>query len=178
MPKLKGLLKNPKNNIVKEAAWTLSNITAGNPEQIQQIIDADLFPDICDVLERGESRSKKEAAWIITNITSSGTSQQISSIVDNGILKPFCDLLGSEDARCIVVVLQGLKNMFALAAKVGSLTQFGEVCVPHIGQILHLAAIQLANSGPISSFFSCSKVSMVWIASRNCPSIETRTSTI
>lgn len=39
--KLKRLLKNPMNNIVRKAAWTLSNITAGNTDQIQRIIDAD-----------------------------------------------------------------------------------------------------------------------------------------
>lgn len=112
---------------MKEAAWTLSNITAGNADQIQRIMEADLFTDICDVLQNGESRSQKEAAWIITNITSSGNSQQIFSLVDQGILKPYCDLLGSTDARCIVVVLQGMKNLFAMASKVGVLEKFSVV---------------------------------------------------
>lgn len=40
LPKLAVLLQHPKNNIVKEAAWTISNITAGNHAQIQAVMDA------------------------------------------------------------------------------------------------------------------------------------------
>ena len=40
LPKLAELLAHSKNNIVKEAAWTVSNITAGNQKQIQAVIDA------------------------------------------------------------------------------------------------------------------------------------------
>lgn len=43
LPRLAKLLEHNKNNIVKEAAWTLSNITAGNQRQIQDVIDAGKF---------------------------------------------------------------------------------------------------------------------------------------
>lgn len=43
LPKLGLLLQHSKNNIVKEAAWTISNITAGNQKQIQAVIDAGKF---------------------------------------------------------------------------------------------------------------------------------------
>lgn len=129
MHQLKKLLKNAKNNIVKESAWTLSNITAGNAEQIQQVIDSDIFSDICDVMKNGEFRSQKEAAWIITNITSSGSSTQVFNLIDNGVLKPYCDLLASKDSRCVLVVLSGMKNLFALANKVNVLDKFSMVSV-------------------------------------------------
>ena len=35
VPVFAKLLQHPKMNIVKEAAWTVSNITAGNHTQIQ-----------------------------------------------------------------------------------------------------------------------------------------------
>jgi importin subunit alpha-1 len=35
LPCLLHLLKQPRENIRKEACWTISNITAGNPQQIQ-----------------------------------------------------------------------------------------------------------------------------------------------
>ena len=38
------LLRHHKPNIVKEAAWTLSNITAGTRDQIQMIIGQGLKP--------------------------------------------------------------------------------------------------------------------------------------
>jgi len=45
------LLRHQKVNIQKEAAWTISNITAGNSEQIQAVIDAELMPLITDILK-------------------------------------------------------------------------------------------------------------------------------
>lgn len=104
---------------------TNSNITAGNPAQIERVIEEGLFTDICEVLQGGEFRSQKEAAWVVTNVTSSGTEQQILYLVEKvGVLKPFCDLLGSKDARCILVILSGLKNLFTLADKRGFLEKF------------------------------------------------------
>lgn len=45
------LLQHHRLNIVKEAAWTISNITAGNMEQIQEVINAALLPPLIHVLE-------------------------------------------------------------------------------------------------------------------------------
>lgn len=46
------LLRHPKNNIQKEAAWTLSNITAGKDTQIQEVVDAGLVPLLVEVLQQ------------------------------------------------------------------------------------------------------------------------------
>lgn len=125
---MRKLLKSARNNIVKEAAWTISNITAGNASQIQHVVEEGLFEDICEVLRGGDFRSQKEAAWVITNVTSSGSEQQIFYLIEQvGILKPFCDLMGSKDARCILVILSGLKNLFTLADKRGFLEKFSTV---------------------------------------------------
>lgn len=50
LPRLKKLLHSDKSNLVKEAAWTISNVVAGTPDQIQKVIDAELLPDIIEVL--------------------------------------------------------------------------------------------------------------------------------
>lgn len=122
---MKKLLNNSRSNIVKEAAWTISNITAGNSHQIQAVIDAGIFEDICNVMVNGDFRAQKEAAWVITNTSSSGSPQQIQYLFQRvGILKPFCDLLDSKDARTVLVVLNGLKNLFQLAEKSGQSESF------------------------------------------------------
>lgn len=119
------LLHSSRNNIVKEAAWTISNITAGNPHQIAAVIEEGLFEDVCEVLKGGEYRSQKEAAWVITNVTSSGTEAQISYLIGTvGILKPFCDLMTSQDPRCVLVILSGIKNLLVMADKKGFLENF------------------------------------------------------
>lgn len=51
LEKLGHLLMHQKNNIVKEAAWTISNVTAGSKEQIQKVINAGLIPPLLNVLK-------------------------------------------------------------------------------------------------------------------------------
>jgi importin subunit alpha-1 len=66
------LLSSPKEPIRKEACWTISNITAGNCNQIQSVIDANLIPPLINLLQHGEFKTKKEACWAISNATSGG----------------------------------------------------------------------------------------------------------
>lgn len=46
------LLRHHKNNVQKEASWTLSNITAGRDYQIQEVINAGIVPYLVEVLRR------------------------------------------------------------------------------------------------------------------------------
>lgn len=52
LKKFPQLLRHKKANIQKEAAWTLSNITAGKDSQIQEVINAGLVPYVVDMLLR------------------------------------------------------------------------------------------------------------------------------
>ena len=45
-------LSHPKKKINKEAVWFLSNITAGNQQQVQAVIDAGLIPMIIHQLAK------------------------------------------------------------------------------------------------------------------------------
>lgn len=45
------LLEHSKLNIVKETAWLVSNVTAGNSEQIQKVLDADIMEPLLNVLQ-------------------------------------------------------------------------------------------------------------------------------
>lgn len=69
--------------IKKEACWTVSNIAAGNRQQIQAVIDANIFPTLMTIMQVADFKTKKEAAWAITNATSSGTAEQIRYLVYN-----------------------------------------------------------------------------------------------
>ena len=50
LPAFQTLLKHHKTNIQKEAAWAISNITAGNTKQIQSVIDANILPRVIDLM--------------------------------------------------------------------------------------------------------------------------------
>uniref|UniRef100_A0A1B0AHA7 Uncharacterized protein n=1 Tax=Glossina pallidipes TaxID=7398 RepID=A0A1B0AHA7_GLOPL len=107
------LLKHPRHSILKEAASTVSNITAGNQAQIQAVIDSGIFVELRNVLEHGDFKSQKEAGYAVTNTTAGGTPEKYQ------IFKPFSDLLEAEDPCNVVVVLSGLTKFFALASKSG-----------------------------------------------------------
>lgn len=142
LERLSKLLRNSKTSIIKEAAWTVSNITAGNSAQVQRVMETDIFALLAAVLEKGDFKSQKEAAWVITNTTTSGTPEQIIQLIDTfGILKPFCELLDAKDARTIKVVLTGLSNLFQLAEKLGNSESFS-MMIETNGTLDKLEALQ------------------------------------
>ena len=124
LPSLLALLSSAKESIRKETCWTISNITAGNAVQIQTVIDANLIPPILSVLAHGDFKSKKEACWAISNATSGGLTRpeqircdffciltQSRYLVQQGCVKPLCDLLTCGDNKIIQVSLDGLENI-------------------------------------------------------------------
>ncbi|GMI34511.1 hypothetical protein TrCOL_g1265 [Triparma columacea] len=108
---LLALLSSPKKGIRKEACWTISNITAGNKDQIQAVIDANIAPPLIQLLAHAEFDIRKEAAWAISNATSGGKPNQIKFLVQQGCIRPLCDLLTVVDTKIIEVALDGLENI-------------------------------------------------------------------
>ncbi len=109
------MLAHQKIGVQKEAAWTLSNITAGTQAQIQSVINANLIPLLVQVLGLGELRVQKEAAWALTNFTSGASTEQVLYLVQCQIMKPFCELLSSKDPKLIKVLLDGLCNILLVS---------------------------------------------------------------
>jgi len=52
LPLFTALLTHQKNSIQKEAAWMISNITAGNVNQIQAVIDNGLIPLVIQIIDK------------------------------------------------------------------------------------------------------------------------------
>ncbi|XVF22133.1 hypothetical protein REPUB_Repub12eG0147600 [Reevesia pubescens] len=121
------LTNNYKKSIKKEACWTISNITAGNVDQIQAVIEAGIFAPLVHLLQNAEFEIKKEAAWAISNATSGGTHEQIKFLVSQGCIKPLCDLLNCPDPRIVTVCLEGLENILKVGEAEKNLGHTGEV---------------------------------------------------
>ncbi|CAG2165450.1 unnamed protein product [Oppiella nova] len=109
------LLSHPKEKINKEAVWFLSNITAGNQQQVQAVIDAGLIPLVVHHLSKSEFLTQREAAWAVSNMTISGNKQQISFLVDQGVIEPLCALLSVKDVQVVQVVLDALMNVLKMS---------------------------------------------------------------
>lgn len=114
LPCLLALLSSPKKGIRKEACWTISNITAGNKEQIQSVIENNIIPPLIQLLSNAEFDIRKEAAWAISNATSGGSPQQIKFLVQQGCIRPLCDLLTVSDPKIVTIALEGLENILKI----------------------------------------------------------------
>merc|ERR1711937_994292 len=85
-----------KSNLVKEACWLLSNITAGTPDQIQAVMDAGLVSKVLDLCLGGATHLvRKEAFWTIANLAVGGRPDQIHVAVDLGLIKALIDGLSN-----------------------------------------------------------------------------------
>ncbi|KEH41662.1 importin subunit alpha [Medicago truncatula] len=99
----------------EEACWTISNITAGNKQQIQAVIEAKIFGPLVNLLQNAKFDIKKEAARAISNATSGGSHEQIKFLVSQGCVKPLCELLVCSDPTIVTVCLEGLENILKVA---------------------------------------------------------------
>ncbi|KAF7805070.1 importin subunit alpha-2-like [Senna tora] len=128
LPCLLNLLTNNfKKSIKKEACWTISNITAGNKQQIQGVIEANIIGPLVHLLQNAEFDIKKEAAWAISNATSGGSHDQIKILVNQGCIKPLCDLLICPDPRIVTVCLEGLENILKVGEADKNMGNTGDV---------------------------------------------------
>lgn len=122
LPCLLALLSSPKKGIRKEACWTISNITAGNKDQIQAVVDNNIVPPLVQLLTNAEFDIRKEAAWAISNATSGGSPQQIKFLVQQGCIRPLCDLLTVNDVKIVTIALEGLENILKVGEEEAAAT--------------------------------------------------------
>nr|CAD7263071.1 unnamed protein product [Timema shepardi] len=141
LSKLSYLLKHSRSNIMKEAAWTVSNITAGNVDQIQHVVNSGLLQPLIDVLSSGDFKSQKEAAWAVTNYTSGSSPHQLVVLLQLDILKPFCNLLDSKDGKTVQVVLDGVSNILQTADKMNEAVRVA-IMIEECGGLDKLEALQ------------------------------------
>jgi len=124
LPAAAMLLENPKKNIRKETCWALSNIAAGSAAQLAQLMQyPKLISGILEALSQSsEWDVRKEAAWVVSNVATSGQVAHLSTLVEEGVVEPLCDLLTQGDSKIILVALDALESILKLGVSQGSTT--------------------------------------------------------
>lgn len=92
---------------------------AGNREQVQAVIDADLFPTLIDILRFGDFKSRREALWAISNATLNRDAKQMKALLECGLMTPLFDFMvfivsttgGVLEAKLLMKLLEALKNI-------------------------------------------------------------------
>ncbi len=113
------LFTSNSRSILREACWAVSNITAGTPDQIRSVMEANLIPPIVHLLANEYLSIKREACWAICNATSAYETHPdiVRYLVNQGVIRPLCDILTVKDVKIIQVALDGLDNILAVGAQ-------------------------------------------------------------
>ena len=96
LPCLTKLFEHPKKGIRKEVMWSLSNITAGTSMEIQQVIDAEIFPKLFLMLSPAHNEApkvKQEIYYIFANALRGADDAQMQYLIDQGVIQQFCGAL-------------------------------------------------------------------------------------
>ncbi|KAI3854902.1 hypothetical protein MKW92_008241, partial [Papaver armeniacum] len=106
-PRLVEILMHHSPSVVIPALRTVGNICNGNDIQTQIIINHQLLPFLLNLLTNNHKESKKDACRTISNITT-GNKDQIQAVylVNQGCIRPLCDLLIYPDPIIVTVCLR------------------------------------------------------------------------
>nr|CAD2125595.1 unnamed protein product [Meloidogyne enterolobii] len=111
------LLNSENTGFAKECCWLLSNILAGNAEQIQEVIDAKLLPIIFRILEHGEHKLQCEAGWAVANLAHGGAVNQILAILRvKGSIEAICSNLAVKNNELVANMLEALFSILNTVA--------------------------------------------------------------
>jgi len=93
------------------------NSSAGNKEQIDAVFKNNIIPPLLQLLADDEFAIRKEAAYAISNMISFGNSDQIKFLIQQGCIRPLCDLLKVLDPKIITIALESLETILKIGVE-------------------------------------------------------------
>eukprot|EP00762_Andalucia_godoyi_P004701 ANDGO_03636.mRNA.2 Importin subunit alpha-2 len=84
------LLYHDSPAVRKEAAWVISNVAAGRPEQLEVLTTSALFPSLLQAFVAGDYNVRSDLAYALANLCASGYAKNV--LVDCGAVEGFVAL--------------------------------------------------------------------------------------
>jgi importin subunit alpha-2 len=97
----------------REICWIISNIAAGNPDQISSLFNQpNLFENIISLVKNTDTNIQQESIWVLCNMTKNINNDQLKYLIHCNIISLFADILSSTDQeKIIVLILEALPNI-------------------------------------------------------------------
>jgi importin subunit alpha-1 len=115
VPQLGKLLSSPNATVRKEAAWALSNITAGSVPQIDVVMQANIMHKLLELANQDTFDVRRECIWGISNASSGASVEQAKVLIAAGSVGALCSILGTTEARTLAIAIEGLENFLKKA---------------------------------------------------------------
>lgn len=111
-PVTQKLINHAKKQVRKEVCWSLSNVTAGSKDLIQQVINAGLIDELIERVKTDDPLVQNEAVWALANTSQNASPEQATSLVGKDIINALCSVLdSSSQSQLLMVAMTGLANM-------------------------------------------------------------------
>lgn len=107
-------LNHSTQNVRREIIWCLSNIGAGNNEQIEEIISREwLMKDIMKKAKFDTVPVRTEVAYLLCNMASEGSRNQVAKLVEYEIIEVLVSMLSINDNETLIaILLEGFERIF------------------------------------------------------------------
>ncbi|KAK6055712.1 Armadillo/beta-catenin-like repeat protein [Cooperia oncophora] len=132
--------------MVAPALRVLGNMSTGNDELTQCVVDLKTLDEIIPLSERSRSTTVvKECCWLVSNIIA-GTQSQIQAVIDAGIMPFIIEVLRSGDFKCQFEASWAVANLAQGGNSKQILTLLQDNAIPALCSALKQSNVDLLNN--------------------------------
>ncbi|KAK6021256.1 Armadillo/beta-catenin-like repeat protein [Ostertagia ostertagi] len=132
--------------MVAPALRVLGNMSTGNDELTQCVVDLKTLDEIIPLSERSRSTTVvKECCWLVSNIIA-GTQSQIQAVIDAGIMPFIIEVLRSGDFKCQFEASWAVANLAQGGNSKQILSLLQDNAIPALCSALKQSNVDLLNN--------------------------------